>query len=83
MTPERTVELVKQSFRGFSNSIGVNVISDQSKIEREYPLLAAVNRASKNTPQYQARVIWLEYTGDGVITDTVMLVGKVRRYALS
>jgi len=45
-------------------------------IEKEYPCLGAVNRAAKNVPRHNARVVKLSYEGCGPITDTLFLVGK-------
>ncbi|XP_013777995.2 putative aminopeptidase W07G4.4 [Limulus polyphemus] len=70
------VELyVKQVFADTS-CIKVDIISDEQVIEKEYPLLAAVNRAAKCTERHRARVIFLEYVPEGPVETTVVLVGK-------
>ncbi|OUC46951.1 cytosol aminopeptidase family, catalytic domain protein [Trichinella nativa] len=42
----------------------------------EYPLLQAVNRAADKIPRHQAKIVKLEYVGQGPIEETVLLVGK-------
>ncbi|WAR21736.1 YH24-like protein, partial [Mya arenaria] len=56
--------------------IKVEVISDVAVFEKEYPLLAAVNRAARMVPRHQGRLIYLEYEGEGPIEKTLFLVGK-------
>ncbi|XP_078421665.1 putative aminopeptidase W07G4.4 [Cetorhinus maximus] len=61
----------------FSNSVvSVSVTSDLTTLEEEYPCLAAVNRCAKDVERHQARVIELQYTGEGASEKTLMLVGK-------
>lgn len=50
--------------------------SNFQEIEREFPLMAAVNRAANNVKNHQARLIWLEYNPKGPCDQTIMLVGK-------
>lgn len=54
----------------------VEVIQGQSTFEKEYPCLAAVNRAASVIPRHDGRVIWLTYTPQGPVEKTLMLVGK-------
>ncbi|KRY54333.1 putative aminopeptidase W07G4.4 [Trichinella britovi] len=42
----------------------------------EYPLLQAVNRAADKIPRHRAKIVKLEYVGQGPIEETVLLVGK-------
>lgn len=74
MAAPRVAEYVEEVFKG--TCIKVEVISDIKKLEAEYPLLAAVNRAAIHVPRHAARVINLEYVGEGPIDTTLMLVGK-------
>jgi leucyl aminopeptidase len=74
MAAPRVAEYVQKTFEG--TCIKVEVISDIKKLEAEYPLLAAVNRAAINVPRHAARVINLEYVGEGTIDTTLLLVGK-------
>jgi len=74
MAAPRVAEYVEHIFK--DTCVKVNVISDISKLGAEYPLLAAVNRAAINVPRHAARLINLEYVGEGPIDTTLMLVGK-------
>ncbi|XP_067857223.1 putative aminopeptidase W07G4.4 isoform X2 [Heptranchias perlo] len=61
----------------FSNSVvAVSVTSDLATLEEKYPCLAAVNRCAKDVERHQARVIELQYTGEGTNDKTLLLVGK-------
>jgi len=75
MAPPRVADYVVEHFKE-SEEITVEVVSDTAKIEKQYPCLGAVNRAAKEIPRHQARVIKLLYEGEGPITDTIFLVGK-------
>ncbi|KAI5622090.1 hypothetical protein C0J50_18474 [Silurus asotus] len=74
MAAPRVAEYVQEVFKG--TSVQVKVVSDLGILEKEYPCLAAVNRCANNVPRHQARVIHLEYLGEGPIQQTLMLVGK-------
>jgi len=74
MAAPRVAEFVQSELKG--SCVKVEVISDQDKIQREYPLLAAVNRAAKCVERHRARVITLTYQGEGPVQQTLMLVGK-------
>lgn len=74
MAPPNVADHVKNYFTG--TDIKVEVVSDTDDIEKNYPCLGAVNRAAKEIPRHQARVVKLCYEGSGPITDTVFLVGK-------
>jgi hypothetical protein len=45
MSALRAVEYIQTSFQGLPN-ISINVVTDRAVLEKEYPLLAAVARAS-------------------------------------
>ncbi|VDN31299.1 unnamed protein product [Gongylonema pulchrum] len=74
MSPARVAEYVRQVFSG--TVISSQVVSNIAEIEREHPLMAAVNRAANSVKEHQAHLIWLEYTPEGPYDETVMLVGK-------
>lgn len=74
MAAPRVAEYVESIFK--DTCVKVTVISDIAVLEKEYPLLAAVNRAAINVPRHTARVVNLEYVGEGTIDTTLMLVGK-------
>lgn len=74
MAPPRCADYVEQAFA--STSIKVEVISDFDKIEKEFPLFGAVNRATRGVPRHQGRIIFLEYVPPKPSRKTLMLVGK-------
>lgn len=59
-----------------SGLIKMEIIKDQDKIEKEFPLFGAVNRAARVVPRHQGRIIFLEYVPQKTATKTLMLVGK-------
>jgi leucyl aminopeptidase len=75
MAPPKVAEYIVDAFKG--GNVKVKVEADQDVIKKEYPMMAAVSRATKNIPEHQARLIWLEYIPDGPVEETLMLVGKV------
>merc|ERR1719188_2774491 len=75
MAAPRVAEYVKEMFKG--TSVKVDIMEGQSNFEKNYPCLAAVNRAANSVPRHQGRVIWMEYMPEGGKVDkTLMLVGK-------
>ncbi|GIY20988.1 putative aminopeptidase W07G4.4 [Caerostris darwini] len=74
MAAPNVATYVKELF--VNTPIQVEVIEDQAVIEKEYPLLAAVNRAAKGVKRHNARVIFLTYEPEGPCEKTVVLVGK-------
>ncbi|MGX5914568.1 M17 family metallopeptidase [Aliidiomarina sp. Khilg15.8] len=78
MAPMRFAEYCRNIFAG--TAVKVSVIDDRMQLEHEYPLLAAVGRASFTTPRQRPCVIRLEYTGSGDIDETLFMVGKAITY---
>ena len=74
MAAPRVVDYVTELFR--DTCVKIDVISDPAVFEKEYPLLAAVNRCSAKVPRHAGSLINLEYNGSGPITKTLLLVGK-------
>jgi leucyl aminopeptidase len=74
MAAPAVAEYVQKVFK--DTCVKVDVISDLTKLDKEYPLLVAVNRAARNVPRHAPRLIFLEYVGEGTIDTTLMLVGK-------
>ncbi|XP_062398685.1 putative aminopeptidase W07G4.4 [Sardina pilchardus] len=74
MAAPRAAEYVQGIFK--DSPVEVTVVSDLNVLEKEYPCLAAVNRCANAVPRHQARVIKLQYCGEGPIQQTLMLVGK-------
>ncbi len=57
-------------------AVQVSVIDDRETIERDFPLLCGVARASFGVPAHEPRVVRLEYVGEGVIARNWFLAGK-------
>lgn len=74
MAPPGVADYVTKAFTG--NVIRVEVISDQTRLEKEFPLFGAVNRATRAVPRHQGRIIFLEYVPPKPSRKTLMLVGK-------
>lgn len=74
MAPPKFAEYCQQAFAG--TKVKVTVIDDMPTLERDFPLLWSVARASIEVERHQPRVIRLEYTPEGAIEKTLMLVGK-------
>ena len=74
MAAPRVAEYLQKEFR--DTDIFMNVTSSQEEFKRNYPLIAAVNRAAYTVERHRARLINLEYTGEGEIDITYFLVGK-------
>ncbi|XP_071532869.1 putative aminopeptidase W07G4.4 isoform X2 [Panulirus ornatus] len=74
MAPPKVEEYVRNVFQG--TNISVEVVSDDAKLCKDYPLFSAVNRCAKGVPRHKGRVIYLTYNGAEPIQQTLMLVGK-------
>merc|ERR1712227_374816 len=77
--PERTAaprveEYVTKYFQG--SNVNIEVVQGQQTFEKEYPCLAAVNRAAAHVPRHDGRVIWLTYEPNGKVDKTLYMVGK-------
>lgn len=74
MAPPKFAEYCQQTFKG--TDVTVTVIDDMKTLEQDFPLLWSVARASIEVKRHQPRVIRLEYTPQGEISQTLMFVGK-------
>jgi leucyl aminopeptidase len=74
MSPGRVVEVCRGVFR--ETPVQVGVVEERSAIERDYPLIAAVARASYAVPRHAPRVIRLEYKSSGEPRATFLFAGK-------
>lgn len=74
--PPRVASYVKELFQ--DTSIKVDVINDVQRLEKEFPLFAAVNRAASMIERHRGCVIILTYDGEKVNDDkrNIYLVGK-------
>ncbi len=74
MAPPRFADECARAFTGLP--VTVEVIDDLDRIQKEYPLLFAVGRASLAVERHHPRVVRLEYVGDGPIERTLLFAGK-------
>ncbi|MCL1066639.1 leucyl aminopeptidase family protein [Shewanella olleyana] len=58
------------------SGLTVSVVEEQEELERDYPLLCAVGRASFCVPRHQPRVVKIEYVAEGDIEQTFLFAGK-------
>ncbi|MCE9686354.1 leucyl aminopeptidase family protein [Shewanella sp. AS16] len=58
------------------SGIALEVIEDRDVLERDYPLLSAVGRASFAVSRHQPRVVKLEYLPEGEVERTFLFAGK-------
>ncbi len=77
-SPPHFADYCEQAMQG--TSVQVSVIKDRETIEQQFPLLAAVARASQQVKRHQPRVVKMVYEGDGPIEKTLILVGKAVTY---
>ena len=75
MAAPRVEEYVKNLFENVPE-VKMEVVQGQSTFVKEYPCLAAVNRAASSVPRHDGRVLWLTYEPAGPVEKTLMLVGK-------
>lgn len=74
MAAPKVVQYLQETYKG--TCIKMEVISDRGTFEKEFPLLAAVDRAAHVVTRHQGRIVFLEYEGEGEIEKTLFLVGK-------
>jgi len=78
MAAPRVEEYVRKVFAG--TGVQIEVVQGQKNFEREYPCLAAVNRAASGQERHDGRVIWITYQPQGEVKKTLYLVGKGINY---
>lgn len=74
MAPPKVEEAVRGAFPA-SSGIKLEVVSDEDKLLKEYPLFAAVNRGASVIPRHRGRIIYLTYEGTAP-KQTLFIVGK-------
>lgn len=74
MTPSRFAQYCQETFAGTAVQVGVK--TDIAELNREYPLLMAVARASLHVERHQPAVIRLEYKPSGPVSQTLLFAGK-------
>eukprot|EP01123_Difflugia_compressa_P001613 TRINITY_DN1196_c2_g2_i1.p1 TRINITY_DN1196_c2_g2~~TRINITY_DN1196_c2_g2_i1.p1 ORF type:complete len:597 (-),score=135.97 TRINITY_DN1196_c2_g2_i1:34-1824(-) len=75
MSPPQCAAYIKKACESRPN-LHVEVIDDYNTLLKEYPLLAAVGRCSMATPRHRPCVVKMRYSGSGVCSNHVYLVGK-------
>lgn len=74
MAPPRFAQYCEALFA--DSNVEVEVISDSDVINKNYPMMATVARASMPVERHQPRVVKLTYTPQGEVNKTLMFVGK-------
>ncbi|QIZ77420.1 M17 family metallopeptidase [Ferrimonas lipolytica] len=74
MSPPAFAQYCVDLFEG--SAVKVSVVDDRAALDRDYPLLSGVARASYGVARHEPRVVRLEYVGDGAISRNWMLAGK-------
>lgn len=78
MAPPRFAEFCVEAFAG--SGVEVEVVEDRDVLERNYPLVTAVARASLGVERHRPRIVRLEYAGSGPIESTLLFAGKGLTY---
>lgn len=74
MAPPKFAQYCQELFA--HSRVNIEVIDDVNTITEQYPMMAAVARASLNVERHQPRVVKLTYNPEGEINKTLLLVGK-------
>lgn len=74
MAPMKFAQYCQEAFA--NTPVSVEVIQERAVLERDYPMLATVARASFAVERHHPCVIKLTYTPEGPIERTLMFVGK-------
>ncbi|XP_014242356.1 putative aminopeptidase W07G4.4 isoform X2 [Cimex lectularius] len=74
MNPPNVEQYVRQAFPA-SSGVKLEVVTDEDKLNNDYPLFAAVNRAASVIDRHKGRIIYLTYEGPDV-QETLLIVGK-------
>jgi len=74
MTPLKALEYIEAAFKG--SDVVVSAVTDREELEKEYPLAAAVGRASYKVERHKPAIVRLTYVGPGETEQTLLLAGK-------
>ena len=74
MAPPRFADYCVELFK--DSNVKVDVIADIAKIDKDYPMMSTVARASYAVERHHPRVVKLEYIPQGEVNRTLMFVGK-------
>jgi len=75
MAPPKVEEYVRNLFAE-TPEIKVTVVENREQLEANYPCLAAVDRCASHVPRHRARMLLLEYNGQGNPDQVLCFVGK-------
>ncbi len=78
MAPPKFAAYVQKAFAG--TGVKVQVLRTPTQLQKGYPLLSAVARASMAVKRHHPCVVRLEYTGKGAARDTFLFAGKGLTY---
>ena len=78
MAPAKFAAYVQQACKGTPVKVSVN--KDSKRLQKDYPLLMAVARASMSVARHRPCVVRMEYRPAGKITRTILLAGKGLTY---
>jgi leucyl aminopeptidase len=78
MAPPKFAAYVQAAMKGLP--VKVTVQKDLKKLQKDYPLLMAVARASLGVPRHRPNVVRLEYSPKGKVRHTLLFAGKGLTY---
>ncbi len=78
MAPPRFAAYVRAALKGLPVEVAVQ--QDRKKLQKDYPLLMAVARASLGVARHRPNVVRLEYSPKGRIRHTLLFAGKGLTY---
>jgi len=79
MNPANFTHYCEGLFANLSSSVMYSSLSGAEQILKQYPCMAAVDRACQHIERHRARAIWLDYT-HGKPERTIVLIGKGLTY---
>lgn len=78
MSPIGMARYTRGIFEG--TAVKVEEVGDPARIEKEYPLVHAVARASLRVERHHPRIVRLSYEPEGPVTRTLLFAGKGLSY---
>jgi len=79
MNPQNFNTYCERLFGHLKSNVMFSSLSGAAQLTKEFPCLAAVDRACQSIDRHRARVIWLNYQ-EGTPEKTVVLIGKGLTY---
>ncbi len=74
MGPSQVGEYCQEIFA--DSKVSVEIVSDIDTLEKDYPLMMAVGRASKAVPRHAPCVVRMHYKPEGKVSRSILLAGK-------